>query len=254
VYSDFVRRHYLGQAREYSAPEIPVSVVWPPIEEGQLPIFPAHVKLNRVLNIGRFFGGGHKRQDLLIKAFRSLCETCSAKIELHLVGSVHIGTEHQAFLTHCRNLAQGLPVFFHLNAGQAEVGDLLGSSSVYWHGTGMEADETTTPWALEHFGISVGEAMNAGCIAMAPNCGGPQEIIEDRVTGYLFENETELVELTRAVFEGRHPEAIQEMRRKAIEAGRRFSREAFCQRWDQVIRELTQVSSPSEVVRSSPLA
>jgi glycosyltransferase involved in cell wall biosynthesis len=105
----------------------------------------------------------------------------------------------------------------------------------------------------EHFGISVGEAMSAACITMAPNRGGPREIIQGRVTGYLFENEVELVELTRAVFEGHHPEAIREMRRRAAEAAKRFSLEAFCRRWDQLIRELTQASRPLELTRARAL-
>jgi glycosyltransferase involved in cell wall biosynthesis len=80
---------------------------------------------------------------------------------------------------------------------------------------------------------------------MAPNRGGPREIIEDHNTGYLFENETELVELTRAVFEGRRRAAIRDMRHKAVEAAARFSRKVFCQSWDKIIYELTQPPSPN---------
>jgi GT2 family glycosyltransferase len=244
VYSEFVHKNYLRQAREYNLVRLPVSVVSPAIEEGLSVPVPQGGKLNRVLNIGRFFTGGHcKRQDLLIQAFRTLCEACPVKLELHLVGGVHLGAEHQAYLTHCQSLARELPIFFHLNADQAKIRERLGCSSVYWHGTGMGVDETAMPWALEHFGISIGEAMNAGCIAMAPNLGGPAEIIEDRLTGYLFKNEIELIDLTRGVFEGRHPEAISEMRRKAVQAMTRFSREAFCRRWDRVFCELMQSSS-----------
>lgn len=170
---------------------------------------------------------------------------------MHLVGGVHIGAENQAYLAHCQALAQGMPVFFHLNADRAKVADLLGSSSIYWHGAGLEVDEAAMPWALEHFGISIREAMNAGCVAMAPNRGGPREIIEDGITGYLFEDAVELVDLTRAVFERRHPEAIQEMRRKAVESGGPFSREAFCGRWDKILGELAQAPSGKQTVSSS---
>jgi glycosyltransferase involved in cell wall biosynthesis len=207
-----------------------------------------------VLHIGRFFVGGHpKRQDLLISAFRDLCQTCSVQPELHLVGGVSIGSEHQAYVEHCQRLAEGLPVFFHFNADKAKVSDLLGTSSVYWHGTGMDVDAVEAPWTLEHFGISICEAMNAGCIPMAPNCGGPVEIIENGVTGYLFNSSPELVELTRSVIEGYDRGAVEEMRLRAVEAGGRFTREAFCQRWDVIISEVAKVS-PQTDAATSPAA
>jgi GT2 family glycosyltransferase/glycosyltransferase involved in cell wall biosynthesis len=237
VYSEFVRRNYIAQARAYGAPAVPVSVVWPAVDAGRSETS-GRGKLNRILHVGRFFSGGHcKRQDLLIRAFRTLCDSCSEKIELHLVGGMHIGPAHQAYFAHCQTLAKGLPVCFHLNADQSKMEHLLETSSVYWHGTGMDTDEYAMPWALEHFGISIGEAMKAGCIAMAPNRGGPQEIIDDRVTGYLFEDEFELVELTQEVFERINSNRVEEMRSRAIAASLRFSREQFARRWGELINE-----------------
>ena len=232
----------MQQLQAYGAPDMPVDVIWPPV--GRQCDETGRAKLNRILNIGRFFPAGHcKRQDLLIEAFKLLIDTCSTDLELHLVGGVNFHPDHEAYLARCQELAQGLPVFFHLNADRTKVSQLLETSSVYWHGTGMESNEVSTPWELEHFGISICEAMNAGCIAMAPNRGGPREIIENGINGYLFEDAVELIELTRSVIHNRCPAAIEEMRRRAAAAGLRFTRAAFCCRWDQIIFELNDGSS-----------
>jgi glycosyltransferase involved in cell wall biosynthesis len=197
------------------------------------------------VSLGRFFTGGHcKRQDRLIEAFRQFHEESTDNAELHLIGALAPGAEHQAYLDRCRELATGLPVSFHINADREVVDDLLVSSSVYWHGAGLEVDETVSPWALEHFGISIVEAMDAGCIPMAPKRGGPVEIVEHGVSGFLYQDLKELVALTRRVLVEQSETWVEDMRNKAAASAQRFSVAAFNRRCDEVFRPILRQETP----------
>jgi glycosyltransferase involved in cell wall biosynthesis len=165
-------------------------LLYPPVE----PI-PAAPKEPVVLAVGRFFGehAGHSKKQLeLVKAFRRLAQP---GWELHLVGGC--SPEHRSYLERVRREARGLPVVFHVDAPGAELRDLYGRASVFWHATGLDEDEHRRPHRLEHFGISTVEAMSAGAVPVVIDRAGQREIVENGVSGLLFRTLGELVDGTR---------------------------------------------------------
>ena len=195
VYSEYSKRHLRERTRCLTSREPRVTVVPPAVpmygEIGGSVRVPG-----RIVNVGRFHPSGHcKRQDVLVDAFRRLIErTGRTDLELHLAGTVSSEALSREFYLDVHARASGLPVYFHLNASPDKVRELYATSSYYWHGTGYGQSEKLFPERMEHFGITVVEAMSAGAIPFVYAMGGPVEIVSNRETGFHWKTIDDLVE------------------------------------------------------------
>lgn len=232
VYSDFVRENVLRQLSRYNLPNLDIHVVHPPVD---MLSFNSGVCRSDVVSVGRFFTGGHcKQQDMLIKVFRRLYEF-GIKTELHLVGSLHPEPQHREYFIECQRLAHGLPIHFHVDASPKTLELLYGSASVYWHGAGFGVDTVVEPEKCEHFGISIVEAMSAGAIPLVVNNGGPASIVKHGLNGFCYDSEDELIELTRELLA--QPEhGLSKMREHARSRATEFSNDFFTATWQALVR------------------
>ncbi len=236
VYSEFAARHFAERARAVAA-RVPRVTVLPP----SCPMYDdagTAVRVpGRILNVGRFHPGGHcKRQDTIVDAFRELVERSGRMdLELHLLGTVSADPASRDFYLKVLRRAQGLPVYFHLNAAPNTVRDLYASSSFYWHATGYGQSTTLLPERMEHFGISVVEAMSSGAIPLVYAEGGPTEIVANGVTGFHWRTIDELVEHNRRLLD-QPSNASDAMRDRAREAARGYDAAAFADRLETFLR------------------
>lgn len=226
VYSPFVRRHYARALQALGRPPPKITVISPPAVLA--PPILGGTKKPMILGVGRFFTGGHaKRQDLMIEAFRKLV-AMHPEAELHLAGALLVEGEFRAYFAELQRQAEGLPVFFHPNVSPQRLAQLYADASIYWHLSGYGVDETSEPYRCEHFGITVVEAMSAGCIPLVVNRGGPPVTVSNGVTGHVFETLDELVEISARILSLPSGDAgISAMRAAAIEESRRYSTEHF---------------------------
>ncbi|PIR59487.1 MAG: hypothetical protein COU68_05285, partial [Candidatus Pacebacteria bacterium CG10_big_fil_rev_8_21_14_0_10_45_6] len=141
---------------------LPSAVLYPPVNTKAFAIVK---KQNWICHIGRFFVTGHSKKQLeLIQVFKELIDSKQlADWELHLIGSVYEGKNHQQYFEACVEEAKGYPVVFHTQAPFSEVKDVLSQSKIYWHATGLDEDKERQPILMEHFGITTVEAMASGC-------------------------------------------------------------------------------------------
>ena len=199
TYSHYVREHVLRSLAENGLSSVPVTVLNPPV-----PMIggDAANKKNAILQVGRFFLGGHnKRADLMIEAFRKLRKGLGEKLKLDLAGSAFPEKATMDYLGELTMQGKGLPVRFHVNVPAHALETLYRDAAVYWHGTGLGSDLERAPGNAEHFGISIVEAMSAQCVPIAYDAGGPREIITHGTNGFLYRTQEELVELTKELFE-----------------------------------------------------
>jgi glycosyltransferase involved in cell wall biosynthesis len=110
------------------------------------------------------------------------------------------------------------------------------AASIYWHATGYGCDHDREPSKLEHFGMSIVEAMSAGAVPLAYNGGGPREIITSGVNGFLWSDPDELVAHTRRLLDD--PALRQAMAARTVADSRRFGVQEFLDRMDAVIASL----------------
>jgi glycosyltransferase involved in cell wall biosynthesis len=206
-------------------------LLYPPVE----PILAAP-KEPIVLAVGRFFGehAGHSKKQLeLVKAFRRLAQP---GWELHLVGGCN--PEHRSYLERVRRQAQGLPVVFHVDAPGAELRELYGRASIFWHATGLDEDEHRHPHRLEHFGISTVEAMSAGAVPVVIDRAGQREIVEDGVSGIFFRSLEELVAVTRRLIAD--GELRERLAHRAIERAGAFETARFEDRLRELVAHVVE--------------
>jgi len=194
------------------------AVVNPPIDVPE-PEPDWSAKENLIVSVGRFFTGGHsKRHDVMVRAFRQLCDEGHEGWELHLAGSVHRERPvDREYFDRVMELARGYPVHVHTDVPREKVEDLYRRASIYWHAAGYGADADRHPAALEHFGMTTAEAMGHGAVPVAIGLGGQPEVVEDGVTGYLWESMPRLKQRTAELM------ADSDLRRKMGEAARRAS-------------------------------
>jgi glycosyltransferase involved in cell wall biosynthesis len=213
------------------------AVVNPPIDvpEGE-PDWGAKEKL--IVSVGRFFTGGHsKRHDVMVRAFRQLCDEGHEGWELHLAGSVHRERPvDREYFDRVMELARGYPVHVHTDVPREKVEDLYRRASIYWHAAGYGADADRHPAALEHFGMTTAEAMGHGAVPVAIGLGGQPEVVEDGVSGYLWESMPRLKQRTAELM------ADADLRRKMGEAARRasfrYSRHEFKRRMSELLEPM----------------
>jgi glycosyltransferase involved in cell wall biosynthesis len=228
--------------------ERPVHVLHPPV--GLLAA--GEKRPHRILSVGRFFTGGHtKRQDLLIEAFKTLCERFDGPLELHLAGSSTPNNDSMQYLSDLMAAAEGYPIHFHVNCPPPTLHDLYASAPIYWHGTGLGVDLVANPSAAEHFGITIVEAMSAGAVPFALASGGIREVIRSGENGFLYRDQNDLVEQTLA-FLGADARHQSEVRDGAILRAQDFATAQFTRRFQDLLRGLHPRPGLTEAEPVSP--
>jgi GT2 family glycosyltransferase/glycosyltransferase involved in cell wall biosynthesis len=230
VNSEFTRFHYQAAASALGI-DIKIDIISPPIDS--LNVNSSRRTPKKILSVGRFFVGGHtKRQDALILAFRELAKT-HPDATLDLVGGLLPGNEHRKFLERCVEMAAGLNINFHIDTEPEALESLYSEASIYWHATGFEVDFNSVPEQCEHFGMSVVEAMSAGLIPVAVGSGGPAEIIDFGVNGFLFHTLENLTRRTDLLFNLDSAD-LDYLRTNAISASKKYDKSLFFSRWQAI--------------------
>lgn len=212
-------------------------VVHPPVDVH----FRKTEKERVILSVGRFAleGDGHtKSQPEMIAAFRDMEADGSRGWEYFCVGGLRDTPEHRAYFDRLRSSRATGAMTLAANLDRGALKNLFERASVFWHASGYGQDEATDPMRVEHFGISTVEAMAAGCVPVVINRGGQTEIVEHGATGFLWDTLAELKEYTATLVSD---EALRaRMAEAARAAAQRFSREAFTEKFRQLLRPSTQ--------------
>jgi glycosyltransferase involved in cell wall biosynthesis len=202
---------------------IDCKVVFPPVDTA----FGSAEKEKIILSVGRYAIEGHtKKQQEMLETFRQMNGQGSMGWEYFSVGGLAADRpEHMAFFNRLSALAAGSASHVLANINRDEVKSLYERASIFWHAAGYGEDQNTNPMLVEHFGIVTVEAMAAGCVPVVINKGGQPEIVEDGVSGFVWETLDELRNYTTRLM---NDDAL---RAKMAAAARRraemFSRETF---------------------------
>jgi glycosyltransferase involved in cell wall biosynthesis len=152
------------------------SVVYPPVKsfDGN----DSSKNPYQITSVGRFMSpeeGHSKNQHLLIDAFQILCESSDKPWVLNLIGGV--SSKDKYFQKIQRLVAKSrLNIKLYPNCSEQLLQEIMKTSQFYWHATGMNV-KTSEPQKMEHFGISVVEAINSGAIPIVFDSAGPAEIL-----------------------------------------------------------------------------
>jgi glycosyltransferase involved in cell wall biosynthesis len=173
-------------------------VLYPPVDVEK--IKPKR-KENTILFVGRFSQlKQSKNQHVLITAFKKFLKKHS-NWKLVLVGGVEIGGEE--YFQRLNREIEGYEENITLvkSPTYKELLDYYGKAKFFWSAVGFGIDENKDPEKVEHFGITLVEAMSAGCVPLVFRAGGYKEIISEG-SGLFWKKEKELVDLTEKLING----------------------------------------------------
>jgi len=189
-------------------------------------------KENSIIYVGRFSQLLQaKRQDILIKVFKKMIDSGLKNWKLILTGAVDIGGDD--YYQELLKMAKNYPIQVIKNPDFQTVKKLYAQSKIFWSASGYGIDEQKEPQKVEHFGMTIVEAMVSGCIPLVVEKGGAKEIIIDQENGFFWETEDQLIEVTKKILDDE--KLLEEIQGKVIESGRRFSVENFTNKFNEII-------------------
>lgn len=160
-------------------------------------------KENIILSVGRFSQKlNNKRQDVLVDAFIKMHQAGITDWRLVLVGGTD--ADSQPILDKLTAQSQGYPVEIKPDLDYQSLQELYLKSKLYWHAAGFGIDQEVNPELVEHFGISVVEAMSAGAVPLVVSNGGPSQIVEADKTGFHYHNIDQLVNKSMLLISDQH--------------------------------------------------
>ncbi len=206
-------------------------ILYPPAQK----IGPSRdAKENIILTVGRYqpYGDGsdYKKLSFMIEAFKKIHKK-NPKWKMLIITSVK-DADGKAFKKEIENKVDK-SIEIVKNAGFDIIQNAYKKSKIYWHASGFGEDLGTHPERAEHFGMSTVEAMSAGCIPVVINAGGQSEIVSDGESGFLWDKEDELLNLTQQMIDSKDFKVLSERVRKASE---RFGKDRFADELDKLIR------------------
>lgn len=205
-------------------------VIFPPVD---VESFKPGKKENIILSAGRFSKLLQaKRQDILIETFKNMVDKGFSGWRLALAGSTDVGG--QEYVNQLRKSAKSYPIDFFESCSFEVLKDLYARSKLFWYAGGYGIDEELEPEKTEHFGMTIVEAMAAGCIPIVVGRGGISEIINDGKNGFFWENPKDLSGTTLRLIETK--ELIENVSKNAVSSSRGFSAERFCEEFDKIIQ------------------
>ncbi len=222
IYNSIFTKSYIEKSWSFKG-----SVVYPPVDVKSLKPLP---KKKIILSVGRFFGfTKSKKHEVMIKAFKQMVgkDGCPGW-SLHLVGGAGVGD--MEYVEQLQKLAKGAAIEIHPNLSYEELLKIYGQASIYWHAMGYNE---TDPTKMEHFGISTVESMAAGAVPVVINMGGQKEIVDSGKNGFLWNNDEELIQYTKALIEDKV--LLNDLSQSAIDKSSRFSQEKFTKEIKRVL-------------------
>jgi alpha-1,2-mannosyltransferase len=193
-----------------------IKVVYPPVPsvffQDSMGDLSRKLREDTVVTVSRFgLDKGLERIPLIAKMVKS-------KAAFEVIGLLHDPRAYALVESRIRKLGVGGRVTLQVNAPRNEVKNALKASKLYLH-TMMG----------EHFGISIVEAMAAGCIPIVHNSGGMTEFVPSE---YRYETLKEAAEIIDRSLSTWTPDVSLSMRRIA----EKFRQENFAQTFSETLK------------------
>lgn len=204
-------------------------VLYPPVDVQQ---FKARTKENLILYVGRFSQlEQSKRQDVVLTAFLKFYKFHLGNWKLILAGSSDVGRTDAVDIL--REHSKNDSVEILENPPFSKIQNLYGRATFFWSAAGYGVDERIDPQKLEHFGMTVVEAMAAGCVPIVFNGGGHRETVQDGVNGFLWDTPVDMITCTKKLIQNKA--LLTSMSLAAKAASQKYSYEEFKQNFLKIL-------------------
>jgi glycosyltransferase involved in cell wall biosynthesis len=204
-------------------------VIYPPVSINEIK---SKRKENIIFFVGRFSQLKQaKRQDILVKAFKKLYDLGYKDWKLILAGGVEVGVG--GYMEELKKLSEGYPIEIFESPDFSTIKDLYGKAKLFWSASGYGINEIKEPEKVEHFGITVVEAMAGGAVPLVFMAGGHKEIIKDGVNGFLWDSLSKLVNQSKRMID--NPSQLHSISLSAKFDCKKYSYERFEKDFSKII-------------------
>lgn len=197
------------------------TVIYPPVD---IVNFKPGKKENLIISVGRF---SHltqaKRQDVLLRNFKRFYDSGYGNWRLVFAGGTEVGIG--GFVKKLKKSARGYPVKIMESPTFNQIRELYSKAKIFWSAAGYGVDEKEEPAKVEHFGITLVEAMASGTVPVAYNAGGHKEIIADGENGFLWKESKQLLVNTEKLIKSRG--LMKDLSRRARKDSRVYEYDRF---------------------------
>ncbi|HLP61958.1 MAG TPA: glycosyltransferase, partial [Candidatus Deferrimicrobium sp.] len=182
-------------------------------------------------SVARFEVGGSKKQLEMVRTFLKLNRLFPALLnhwKLILVGG---SPGENEYLQKIKELIAKFGtdnICLMINSSGDELKTIYGKAKIFWHLCGLDQ---TDPSLVEHFGMTIVEAMQNRLAPIVFDGGGQREIVDHGSDGFRVQSTAQLMSFTMKLIE--EPGLRDELGRRAFEKSKLFSREFF----EQHVRE-----------------
>lgn len=197
--------------------------IYPPVD--MEPDNRKFLKKKNILSVARFEVEGTKRQLEMIEAFLKLNQKYSEIAKgwkFILVGGSSPKNNYLLKLKNTINANPDKNIELKINIPAKELKSLYRESTLFWHLCGLTHDD---PSGIEHFGMTIVEAMQNKMVPIVYDGGGPREIVDNGVNGFRIRSKAELIECSIKLFKDQ--KLIQKLSESAREKAQNFSRMKF---------------------------
>lgn len=154
-----------------------------------------------IISVGRFTEDGHtKRHDFILKAFIKAQNINPSEFNLFLVGSLDYSRQNDLNYFSSLEALKTKNVYLFPNLEFKKLIELFSISKFYVHATGVQKNEQKNPEQLEHFGITIIEALLHNNYPIVYEKGGPAETINLLNCGETFNDLKSLVKIFSKIF------------------------------------------------------
>ncbi len=204
-------------------------VLYPPVDVTE---FISKPKENLILYVGRFSQLEQaKRQDVVLTAFLKFYKFHLGNWKLVLAGSSDIGRTDSVDILKEHSKKDSVEILE--NPSFSKIKSLYGKASFFWSAAGYGVNQKLEPQRLEHFGMTVVEAMAAGCVPIIYNGGGHRETVVNGVNGYLWDNPLDMISYTKKLIQDKTLQKV--VSEEAKLSSKKYSYEVFKKHFLQII-------------------
>ncbi|MCX6580888.1 MAG: glycosyltransferase family 4 protein [Candidatus Aminicenantes bacterium] len=221
IYNSRYTAHWIQQKWKFT----PHKHIYPPVD--MAPAAPASetAKENIILSVARFEEGGSKKQLEMVRMFLKLNRRFPALLnewKLALVGGSPDENEYLKKIKELVEKSGAGNIRLMVNSSGDELKALYGKAKIFWHLCGLDQ---TDPALVEHFGMTIVEAMQNRLVPIVFDGGGQREIVDHGVNGFRVQSTAQSMSFTMKLIN--EPALREELGRRAFEKSKLFTRETF---------------------------
>ncbi len=224
IYNSQYTAHWIEEKWKFT----PHKHIYPPVDMAPVTSSAETSKENIILSVARFEVGGSKKQLEMVRTFLKLNRRFPAVFnewKLALVGGSPDENEYLKKIKELIEKSGTNNILLMVNSSGDELKALYGKAKIFWHLCGLDQ---TDPSLVEHFGMTIVEAMQNRLVPIVFDGGGQREIVDHGVNGFRVNSTAQLMSFTMKVIND--PSLQIELGGQAFEKSKLFTRETFEQK------------------------